>query len=95
MRTADVYMSELVVVYQHAYDVLRDRGGRLDANLIFVPRHTRPEELRNVELHMMVWTDDRVAWSFEAPLYRPPRRQLYPVGRALVHGLYRLSADLS
>lgn len=95
MRFGDVYMSELVVVYQHAHEVLRERSGRLDVNLIFIPRQTRPDELRNVELHMMVWSGDRVTWSFEAPLYRPPRRQLHPVGRVLVHGLYRLSADLS
>lgn len=95
MRTGDVYFSELVAVYQHAYDVLREREVRLETNLIFVPRSTRPEELRNVEVHMIAWTGDRIAWSFDAPLYRPPRRQLHPVGRVLVHGLYRLSADLS
>lgn len=95
MRFGDVYMSELVAVYQHAYDVIRERSVRLDTTLVFVPRTTKPEELRNVEVHMIAWSGDRIAWSFEAPLYRPPRRQLHPVGRVLVHGLYRLSADLS
>lgn len=95
MRTADVYMSELIVVYQHAQTVLRERDVRLESNIVFIPRVTQTELLRNVEVHLMAWSGDRVVWSYEAPLYRPPRRQIYPIGRTLVHALYRLSADLS
>lgn len=95
MRIGDVYYSELAAVYQQAHKVLQDESARLDTTIVWVPRSTRTDHLRTVELHMMAWAADKVVWSYSAPLYRPPRRQLYPAGRVLVHGLYRLVSDLS
>lgn len=95
MRIGDAYFSELVVAYEQAYRVLHRNKARMDINLLMVPRATDPLKLINIDMHVLVWKDDKLAWSYTSALYRPPRRQLYPAGRALAHALYRLSADMS